>query len=189
MSRQVSKGTLSAWLRDIPLTSDEIEAKVEAGDYGRSIARRNAAPVPGVPLPFSRPVTDESLRRASIGVAIAWFAARSYDVSVPVEQCPYDLVVESDTGLKKIQVKSTTRRAENGRWLVNIFRNGYSSSAAANASGRRNRRAYSASEIDFFFILTADQDVYIIPLAVTGGATTLSLDSKYSAFKQLRSVA
>jgi hypothetical protein len=38
-------------------------------------------------------------------------------------------------------------------------------------------------EIDFFVVVTADGDNYLLPLAVTKGAGSLTWDSKYAAFK------
>jgi hypothetical protein len=50
-------------------------------------------------------------------------------------------------------------------------------------NGARTKCAYAPGEIDFFFIVTAVGDNYLMPLAVTRGATTLTLDSKYAVFK------
>jgi hypothetical protein len=51
------------------------------------------------------------------------------------------------------------------------------------ANGARVRRVYSSGEVGFFFILTAEGDSYLVPLAITKGASSLTLDCKYAAFK------
>jgi len=112
-----------------------------------------------------------------------WFMSRGYMASLPLDQASYDLIVESDGGLMRVQVKSTTQRDRYGRSYVNIYRNGYDSAVAMNPAGRRKRRAYSACEIDCFFVLNGARDVYIIPLAATAGKTHLTLDRAYAAFK------
>jgi hypothetical protein len=43
--------------------------------------------------------------------------------------------------------------------------------------------SYSSGEVDFFFILTAEGDSYLVPLAITKCASSLTLDCKYAAFK------
>lgn len=140
-------------------------------------------PVDVVEVPFGRDRDPELLRKAAAAHATAWFMERGYTVCVPVEPALYDLVVESDEGLVRIQVKSTITRDRNGRWLVRIHRMTYDSSAKRTSSGARVSCAYASGEIDFFFIVTAFGDKYLVPLAVTSGAGTLTLDSKYAGFK------
>jgi PD-(D/E)XK endonuclease len=140
-------------------------------------------PVDAVAVPFSRDRDLELLRNAATARATAWFMERGYTVCVPVEPTLYDLVVDSDEGLVRVQVKSTISRDRNGRWVVRIHRMAYDSSAKHTSSGARARCVYAPGEIDFFFIVTAAGDNYLIPLAVTKGAAALTLDSKYAAFK------
>jgi hypothetical protein len=51
------------------------------------------------------------------------------------------------------------------------------------SNGARAKCVYAPGEIDFFFIVTAAGDNYLVPLAVTKGVGSLTLDSKYAAFK------
>lgn len=127
-------------------------------------------------LPFAASGADENLRTAAIGEAVAWFLQRGYVPSIPVEPTRYDLVVESDDGLKRVQVKSTTS-TERDRWLVRIARKGYE------AGGQRGRRVYDEDDIDLLFIVTSSGDKYLVPIGITGGAASLTLDSKYAAYK------
>jgi len=142
-----------------------------------------ATPVRAVETPFSRPRDARNLRQAATALATAWFVERSYRVSIPTEPAPYDLVVESDEGFVRVQVKSTARKDRNGRWLVGINRQAYDRSVALTANGARSRRAYTSDEVDVFFIVTSSADQYLIPLPVTSGVESLTLDSKYAAFK------
>jgi PD-(D/E)XK endonuclease len=142
---------------------------------GQAWAKR---PIDKVDAPFNRPRDPAALRRSATSLATAWFQARNYRVSVPVEPAPYDIVVESDAGLVRVQVKSTNR-TERGRWIVSIVRQAYAPSAA----GGRSRRRYTANEVDFFFIVTGNEAKYLIPLEVAGDAQSLTLDGKYALYK------
>ena len=143
----------------------------------------SSKPVEGVPTPFDRDPQDRYLQKAATAIATAWFLGRGYMVSVPVEPTAYDLVTESDDGLARVQVKSTTSREPSGRWRVGIHHKPYDSAAKRTASGARTARAYSQDEIDFFFIVTAAEDKYLIPLAEAGTQGTLTLDSKYAVYR------
>ena len=146
--------------------------------------RWGSRPVDAVEIPFSREYDPKLLRRAATARATAWFMERGYTVCTPVEPALYDLTVDSDRGLVRVQVKSTVSRDKKGSWVVRINRMAYNkSSAKRNSNGAREKCVYAPGEIDFFFIVTAAGDNYLVPLAVTRGAASLTLDSKYAAFK------
>jgi hypothetical protein len=137
---------------------------------------------PKLPLPFRAEVREQHLRIAAIGEAASWFLQRGYVASVPLAVAQYDLIAESDDGLVRVQVKTTTRK-ERGRWVVDIARRVYEASVSANANGARRRQAYRTDEIDMFFIITGDASRYLVPLEATGGVAQLTLDDKYAAYR------
>lgn len=140
------------------------------------------------PLPLSRPdevrldfgesVGTEHLRFAATGIATAWFMRRGYMVSVPVEPTKYDLVVESGTGLKKVQIKSTNHKGRNGHWVAHIGHQPYD----ADSHMKRRKSPYSAEDVDYFFIVCGDDSAYLVPIGVTEGATNIVLGVKYREF-------
>jgi len=132
-------------------------------------------------IPFARQALDERLRSAAIGEAVSWFLQRGYVPSLPVEPTRYDIVVESDEGLKKVQVKTTTRQ-KNGRFQVGVSRMEYRTTVTTTANGRRSRVAYMPGDVDFFFVVTGAGDRYLIPIDVVGSRAVLSLGEKYQAF-------
>jgi hypothetical protein len=71
--------------------------------------RRSAVPVPRTDLPFKECPTHKIRGRVGASIAMQWFLSHGYMVSIPVETTTYDLVVESDDGLKRVQVKTTQR--------------------------------------------------------------------------------
>ena len=139
-------------------------------------------PVEAMPLPFTRKPSRASFQRAATSLATAWFLERGYGVSVPAEPRPYDLVVESDEGFAKIQVKSTVSMV-GGCWTVGINRLAYDASARIGANGARRKSRYLPNEVDFFFIVVYSGDKYIIPYAATSGVLHLTLDRKYAAYR------
>jgi hypothetical protein len=149
---------------------------------GLSRSRYEARQVaPDEPVPFTAIGADHNLRAAAVGEAIAWFLQRGYVPSMPVEPTRYDLVVESDAGLKRVQVKSTTTK-ERGRWVVRIVRMEYGQAESV-TNGRRGRTVYRPDEVDLFFVVTSSGEKYLIPIGATSGATSLTLDEKYAAYK------
>jgi PD-(D/E)XK endonuclease len=154
------------------------ELELDASHFrGQAWASR---PVTAMPTPFTREPYSTSFRKAATAIAMAWFLERGYGVCLPVEPRSYDLVVESDEGFMKVQVKSTTSR-DNGRWCVRIHRKAYH--AGAEAIERRMKRVYCADEVDFFFVVVKSGDKYVIPLSATRGMTQLTLDGKYAAYR------
>lgn len=144
----------------------------------------SSRPIDHVAVPFMRDRDETLLHKAAAARATAWFMERGYTVCIPAEPALYDLVVDSDVGLVKVQVKSTfSQDPKTGRWVVRIHRMTYSPDAKLTTNGARVKCVYAPGEIDFFFIVTADNVNYLIPLGVTKGAGALALDSKYAAFK------
>jgi len=162
-----------------------IYKRVQAMGIGRTREETYEAlqSVPQVALPFAAPDSVEQLRAAAVGEAVSWFLRRGYVPSIPIEPARYDLVVESDEGLKRVQVKSTAYQ-ERGRFVVGITRQEYGGSRQTySAMGRRTRTHYSSNDVDFFFIVTGSGDKYLVPIAVASGLTRLTLDRKYATYK------
>ena len=148
----------------------------------RDVEEAEAITVPDVKVPFSRQPETKHLRAAALGKAINWFLERKYGTSLPVEPLKYDLVVDSDSGLKRVQVKSTSAKGRYGGWTVGITRNEYDTEAIPNAGGKFRKVSYEKGEIDFFFIVTRDEEIYLIPLDAVLGKQNLNLN-KYEKYK------
>lgn len=135
--------------------------------------------------PFQNTPGSPNLRSAAIGEAIRWFLDRGYVPSVPVEATRYDLVVESDEGLQRVQIKSTSHKSPYGVWVVHAHRTQYDATAEARGTaGKRRSTSYTKEEIDWFFIVTSDNTKYLIPIEVVEGASgQLSLGKKYDSYK------
>jgi len=52
---------------------------------------------------------------AGLGQAIAYFTSQGYDVALPLtDSADWDLIVEMESGLKRVQVKTSYQLAESG---------------------------------------------------------------------------
>ena len=107
------------------------------------------------------------------------FVEYGYMVSQPNGTADYDLVVDVDGSLKKVQVKSSIK----GDGNVNICKG-----TNAVKSGKQGKYPYPEESIDFFAIHNIpNDDWYIIPRNATGDAITLRIalkrEGKYTRYK------
>ena len=134
--------------------------------------------MPGVSIPFGNEIRYGG--QSGLSIAARWFLDRGYIVPVPLEPALYDLITESDSGLKRVQVKSTRQVQPNGRCAADIGRRAHDASARRNANGNRRRVPYDPADVDYFFII-APTAMYLIPVELTDGRCQIVLDEKYSA--------
>lgn len=165
--------------------SGYVAAQRVASEHGLPVdhfrTRTDPSPMPAserVAEDFPGSPQEQHLRFAATAVATSWFMERGYMVSLPVEPAIYDLVAETATGLRRVQVKSTNAKERgSGHWICRIGRRPYRSG---------NQFApmvpYSANDIDYFFIVCGDGSVYLIPIDVVDGLLSVTLGLKYQAF-------
>lgn len=133
--------------------------------------------------PLSSHLNDagcKQLARGAVGemLAAAELTARGCVVSTPLHPTSYDLIVDSNNKLSRVQVKSVTeatpepsryKGANRLTWRCGIGRTPYGPS--------RKRVHYGQDEIDFLIIvLTSIKAFYVIPvsaLADVGGTVRL----------------
>lgn len=118
------------------------------------------------------------LGAVGVPLATAWFSSRGYPVSIPVsENSPYDLLIDSPSqGICKVQVKTSTSTLSSGAFAVKLRRSVYE-------NGVYVLRPYSVEEVDYFFAVTADLSMYLIPYAVVTDKFTVALGAKYQNFR------
>jgi hypothetical protein len=119
-----------------------------------------------------------------LSAAAKWFLDRGHVVSVPLEPASYDLIAEAVDGhLIKVQVKTTRKRTAGGRFTAALTRTIYDPEGPTNSAGKYRQVPYASGSVDYFFILTEDEQVYLIPFGEVAGARTVVLDRKYAAFR------
>lgn len=121
------------------------------------------------PLPVVRWTANTdlaNLRSAAPCMATAWFMIRGCAASFPVEPAPFDVLASTPDGVKRIQVKTTTTK-NRGSWLARVGRRPHS------AGNRAPLVPYDPDEIDLFFIVDGDLNMYLIPSRDIAGRTSI----------------
>lgn len=120
--------------------------------------------------------TNKEKGNTSLGIAIAYYSSNGYTVSIPLNDTQdYDLIVDKDNVLKKIQVKSTSCKTKHGNYQV-----------ALKSCGGTKGKTYKTiieTNIDDLFILTEDLQIYILPIEEIQNKSTLNICSKYDKYR------
>lgn len=120
--------------------------------------------------------TNKEKGNSSLGIAIAYYSSNGYTVSIPLNDTQdYDLVVDKDNVLKKVQVKSTACKTKYGNYQV-----------ALKSCGGTKGKTYKTvieTKIDEIFILTEDLRMYILPISEIKNKSTLTICEKYDQYR------
>lgn len=120
--------------------------------------------------------TNKEKGNSSLGIAIAYYSSNGYTVSIPLNDTQdYDLIVDKDDTLKKVQVKSTACKTKYGNYQV-----------ALKSCGGTKGTTYKTvieTNVDEVFILTEDLRIYIIPIGEINNKSTLTICEKYDQYR------
>lgn len=120
--------------------------------------------------------TNKQKGNTALGIAIAYFTSNGYTVSIPLNDTQdYDLIVDKNDRLLKIQVKSSGCKTKYGKYQV-----------ALRSCGGTKGKTYKTvihTMVDFIFILTADRAMYMIPIKEIQNKATLNICAKYDKYK------
>ena len=109
---------------------------------------------------------------AGLGIAVAYYSSNGYTVSIPLNDTQdYDLIVDKNNVLKKVQVKATSCKTKYNRYQV-----------ALKSCGGTKGEAYKTiidTKIDEVFIVTDTMEMFIIPIEEIKNKSTLNLSEKY----------
>lgn len=122
--------------------------------------------------------TNKEKGNSGLGIAIAYYSTNGYIVSIPLNDTQdYDLVVEKDNILKRIQVKATSCK-KNGNYQV-----------ALKSCGGTKGNTYKTlieTNVEELFVVTKDLTIYIIPKKNISNKSTLSICDKYEKYKIIK---
>lgn len=121
-------------------------------------------------------LSNKEKGNTSLGMAIAYYSSRGYIVSIPMNDTQdYDLIVDDNNKLKKIQVKSTGCKTKYDNYQV----------ALKSCGGTKGKEYKTVIEtkVDEVFIFTKDIDFYIIPIEDIKNKSTITLYKKYDRYK------
>lgn len=105
-----------------------------------------------------------------LGAAIGHYCSLGITVCVPLtDSQEYDLVIDTD-GLKRVQVKTATKKARtSGCYEVELRTKG------GNKSGTGKTKLFDASKVDVVFVLTEDWRKYSIPSSIIKGKSCMTV--------------
>lgn len=120
--------------------------------------------------------TNKEKGNSRLGVAIAYQTLNGYTVFILLNDTQdYDLIVDKDTILKRIQVKSTGCKTKNGNYQV-----------ALKSCGGTKGKTYKTlidTNVDELFLLTECFDMYVLPVEKINNKSTLNICEKYQKYK------
>jgi hypothetical protein len=105
--------------------------------------------------------------------AIGWFGRQAWAISLPlIDSQPYDLVADDGASLHRVQVKTTTYRSPYGVFVVSL----------ATRGGNRSyhtSKDFDPAGCDLLYVLTDDDERYLIPTGAIRSRTTLNLGDRF----------
>lgn len=115
--------------------------------------------------------TNKNKGRAGMALAIAYFGANGYTVSIPLNDTQdYDLIVDDGNKLQKVSVKSTGCKMASDSY-------GLALRSMGGTSGKEYANVVKSSA-DLLFALRADGLMYLIPIKDITTKNQIQLVSK-----------
>ena len=121
--------------------------------------------------------TNKEKGNTGLGIAIAYFSSNGYTVSIPLNDTQdYDLIIDKDNTISKVQVKSTSCKTKYDVYQV-----------ALKSCGGTKGKTYKTiinTKVDFLFVVTDKLDIFLIPTSAIKNKSTLNLCEKYYKYKK-----
>jgi hypothetical protein len=110
---------------------------------------------------------------AGIGAAIAYFTRQGYNILIPLtDSQDYDIVVDMDGLLNKVQVKYTTSKAPSGNYIIPL--------RSISGTSGKTYKTIIETDIDYLFCVTQDNDQYLVPIIELSNKNTITLSKEFS---------
>ena len=125
--------------------------------------------------------TKRNIGNAGLSMAIAYFGSNGYTVSIPLNDTQdYDLVVDFNGELKKIQVKASGYKSTNDSFQVQL--------KTVSGTTRKPYKTVKETNIDYLFCLCGDGTMYLIPKDCIKNKNTLNLSKQKSKFSKTKAI-
>ena len=109
--------------------------------------------------------------------AIEYFTSHGITVALPLNDTQkYDLIADFNGGLQKVSVKTSRNSRTEGRTWEVLLKN-------CGGTGRGQVRLFDNKAIDYLFIYTAANDIYLIPAKEIEATNGIVVGNKYSEYK------
>ena len=120
--------------------------------------------------------TNKEKGNTGLGIAIAYYSANGYTVSIPLNDTQdYDLIVDKDNILKRVQVKATSCKTKYNKYQVAL--------KSCGGSKGKTYKTIINTNIDEVFIVTNSMEIFIIPIEKIKNKSTLNLCDKYEKYR------
>ncbi len=120
--------------------------------------------------------TNKEKGNTSLGIAITYYSSNGYTVSIPLNDTQdYDLIVDKDNVIKRVQVKSTSFKDKNDHYQISL-------KSCGGTKGATYKTVVDTA-IEELFILVENKDMYIIPKKEINNRSTLTICDKYKEYK------
>ena len=115
-----------------------------------------------------------------LGIAISYFTIKGYTVCIPLtDSQDYDLIVEFNECLNRIQVKTTFYKTKYGSYQVGL-------KVCGGNRTYNTVKKFDKLSCDYLFIVTEEDNRYLIPTSVFNSLrSNINLCKKYDEFKVL----
>lgn len=111
-----------------------------------------------------------------IGQAIAYFTAKGYIISIPINDSQnYDLIIDDGNKLNKVQVKTTRYLVSSSSYQVELR-------TRTHYHGKFYSEKGLGKDIDLVFILCENGDRYLIPRKEIKAETAITVGNKYKKY-------
>lgn len=116
---------------------------------------------------------NKNTGNTGLSLAIAYFGANGYTVSVPLNDTQdYDLVVDMDGVLKKVQVKATNNKASGDAYVIPL--------RTFSGTSRKCIKTVKDTDIDLLFCLCGDGSMFLLPAEAVVNSSSLTLAKERS---------
>ncbi|MBE6158343.1 MAG: hypothetical protein E7159_00785 [Firmicutes bacterium] len=120
--------------------------------------------------------TNKQIGNAALGTAIGYFTNEGYTVSIPLNDTQdYDLIVDIEGKLHKVQVKGTTFKTKYDVYQVSL-----------KSSGGTKGKIYKTikdTDVDLTFVACEDGQMFLIPKEALNNTSTLNLGKEYLEYR------
>ena len=120
-------------------------------------------------------INRKQIGRLGLSMAINYFTIQGYTVSLPINDTQwYDLIVEKQSKLYRVQVKGTSFKTKYGIYQVSL-----------KSSGGTKGKIYKtvcSTDVELLFVVTKDLDKYLIPVCDIHNMCTLNLGKEYNKY-------
>lgn len=112
-----------------------------------------------------------------LGKAIEYFTSIQCPIAIPLNDTqPYDLIVDYNGKLSKIQVKTTRQLSPNNTYVVSLRNCG------GNRTGKARAVSFDNSTYDYLFVYSGDEKTYLIPTDKIQAKTGFKLGEEWQKY-------